>query len=529
MQLKIKWLLASAIFIHFFAQGQNSVGIGTTNPNPNSMLDILTSGDKHAIFTDVSGNGAALSAIVRGTGAAINITKPANSSGQGIYIEHQGNSGPVAQFRRINPDAIGPSIIGYSNSNQSTSLAIYANHEGTGDAAFVARIANTGNPWSAVYGETNGSGPAFFSNQIGVGRGAQIQISNTTNAAIATRSFTNGTGKAGLFTISNTTSGDTAFMAETNGGGGAAIAGVHRGTFGSAGTFQITNASNGAPVLRLETVGNGNALNISSSGTAAAINISKPAGSSGQGIYIDHQGDSGPVAQFRRTNASANGAAIIGYNNSNQATSPAIYANHEGTGDAAFVGRISNAGNPWAAVYGETNGTGPAVYGAQSGTSGSAVFGVQTGTGRAGQFQIGNATNTEAALRGFTNGLGRAGFFTINNASNAAAGIYVETNGTGAAIEAKATALTNGIALKLSEGGAQVSTQTLVSGTTIDKKAVAYQLNGGGPFTINFPLNDGELYFFYNNTAGSISVNGINIAANAGRTCVVLGAVLRAL
>ncbi len=597
----------------------NSVrGVKTAGLSGNTILGLHQGSSGHAgLFqlTDVNNSSAAvrietvgasqaLEINSTGTAAAINVTKPAASTGQGIYIDHQGNSGPVAQFIRSNPNANGAAIIGYNNSNNSISPAVYGFHEGTGDAAIVGRINNVNNAFSAVYAETNGTGSSFFTNQLGTGRAAQIQITNAANAAIATRSFTSGTGKAGLFTISNAANTDTAFMAETN-GTGVAIAAVQRGSAGAAGSFQITNAANNASAVRVSTVSNGIGIDVTSAGTAQGINITKPAGSSGQGIYIDHLGTSGPVAQFRRNNASGQGAAIIGYTNSNSSQSPAIYGNHDGTGDAAIVARINNAGNPWAAMYAETNGTGPSVYGWQS------------GTGRAMQAAINNAANTNIALISSTNGLGKAGLFVATSASNADTALYTANTGSGPAFAAvqrgtgigavftnnnvnAGTALrvvnnsntagayavqvqqtgsssddallvtksggngsagnfqntnaandlttlfsmtnapggtalgglnsANGYALSLFSGGARVSTTTISSGTSITNRSVGYLITGGGPaFTLGFILDDGGFFYFFNQTAGTITVNGISIAANTGKTCIILGGVLRAM
>lgn len=315
-----------------------------------------------------------------------------------------------------------------------------------------------------------------------------------------------------------------ALLLESNGSGQLLFA-YHTGT-GIVGQFTNANSANPASVLLIENNGTGSDLFVNSKGTAAAINVLKAAGSSGQGIYIDHQGTIGPVAQFRRTNTSGQGAAVIGYNNSNSNQSPAVYANHEGTGDAAMVARIANTGNPWSAVYGETNGTGAAIYGTTTG-SGSAVFAVQSGTGRAGQFQIGNAANTEAAIRGFTGGLGRAGFFTINNPASTASGMFIESNASGPVLEARSSAGNNGVAIKLTEGGMQVSVETIAAAGNIAKKAVAYHLQASGAYTTTFTLNEGDVYFFYNSSAGAATVNGLSVAAGAGLNCIVIGGSLR--
>ena len=319
-------------------------------------------------------------------------------------------------------------------------------------------------------------------------------------------------------------SNKSALLLESNGSGQLLFA-YHTGT-GIVGQFTNANTANPSTVLLIENSGTGSDVFVNSKGTAAAINVLKAAGSSGQGIYIDHQGGIGPVAQFRRTNAAGQGAAVIGYNNSNNSQSPAVYANHEGTGDAAMVARIANTGNPWSAVYGETNGTGAAIYGTTSG-SGSAIFAVQSGTGRAGQFQIGNPSNTDAALRGFTNGLGRAGFFTVNNPASTASGVYAESNASGPVIEARSTAGNNGVAFKLTEGGLQVSVETVATAGNIAKKAVVYHLQAAGAYTTTFTLNDGDVFFFFNSNAAPATINGLLVAAGAGINCIVIAGTLR--
>nr|MCU0386972.1 hypothetical protein [Chitinophagaceae bacterium] len=304
-----------------------------------------------------------------------------------------------------------------------------------------------------------------------------------------------------------------------------------------------------------------------------------------------------------RGQATNGGTAIAGFSSGNTFVSPAIFGEHSGTGDAAGVFRITNASNIYSAVYGETSG------------SGASFFGRQTGTGRAGQFQINNPANPEAAIRGFTDGLGRAAFFTINNASNAADGVHTTTNGSGRSVyalnsgtgsaakfESTNSANTNvaveifsksqsanglnvileggnvgdaiyaekttgfgsagnfqnqnasnnasilfagtnaqggsalgsanfgnGNAITIWGGGLRLSTGVINSSGNIDNRSAAYEITGGTTFTINFPLNNGETFFFYNNTASAATVNGISIPPNSGRTCIVLSNTLRGM
>ncbi len=395
-------LVGLMIFGLHFSYGQNNVGIGTSSPNINTMLDIQANADKNALLAETAGNGIAIQAIGRGNAAAINVLKPANSSGQGIYIDHQGDSGPVAQFIRTNANGSGAAIIGYTNSFQAQSPAIYGNNEGTGDAAIVARINNTGNPNSSLYSETNGSGPAVFAVQLGTGRGGQFQINNTANSQHALRAYTDGTGRAGYFTINNTSNAEAGLYAETNG-----------------------------------------------SGTA---------------LYATNTGAAG-VANFESTNILSTVPAVRVSSNSLSANTLEITAS----------GQINNA-----------------IYASKS-----------DGEGSAGSFWNSNASNSQPALIGVTNAAGGYGLGAMNQA--------------------------NGYAIRIYAGGTRLATANLSSGTSIATRATAYLISGGGPYTLGFTLGDGELMYFYNQTASPVTINGLSIPANAGKACVVLGGVLRAM
>lgn len=280
--------------------------------------------------------------------------------------------------------------------------------------------------------------------------------------------------------------------------------------------LHIVNADNRTNLL-LETTGSNSGLQINSAGTAPGINIQKQPGSTGQAIYIDHQGNNGPVLQVMRTNAAANGASIIGYSNSNQNISPAIYANHEGVGDASFVSRINNAANPFSAVFAETNGTG------------SCIFSLQLGTGRAGQFQISNPASSAAALRGFTNGTGMSGFFTVANAASTSAGVFSATNGTGPAIQAESSSLTDALALFVSNGGVRLAVHTLSTSGAVAARSAVYRIDGGDTYTLGFTPVEGDVFFIYNNTGSAVNFAGVALPANSGASAVFVAGTLRTM
>jgi hypothetical protein len=85
----------------------------------------------------------------------------------------------------------------------------------------------------------------------------------------------------------------------------------------------------------------------------------------------------------------------------------------------------------------------------------------------------------------------------------------------------------NGFAYAAWGGGIRVTSHTVASGTTIATRATAYLINGGGPYTFGFSLANGEMMMIFNNTASAVTVGGVSIPANSGKTCVVLEGVLR--
>ena len=125
-------------------------------------------------------------------------------------------------------------------------------------------------------------------------------------------------------------------------------------------------------------------------------------------------------------------------------TGNAVTGSTTGSGSAGYF-EINNASNSSIALQATTNGSGPAVYGLNTG-SGNGVSGTASGTaGRGGWFRIINAANTADAvgaittgtgnaISGSTTGSGSAGYFEINNASNSSIALQATTNGGGPAV-----------------------------------------------------------------------------------------------
>lgn len=392
-------LCSQAVMISAWAQ--QSVGIGTTSPASNYMLHVLSQSTQQGLLVEGASSNATTTIRNTSSGPGLIINKPAGSSNQGIYVEHQGGNGPVAQFVRLTPDASGAAVIGYNNSSQSPSPGVFAFHEGTGDVAMAGRINNTSNPFSAVYAETNGSGSSLFANQLGTGRAVQAQIGNPTNTQIALRSFTSGLGKSARLTISNPTNADTALLTETN-GSGPAFAALQTGN-GPAAFFRATNASSAAAVIE----------NTSTNANSSALRVVQNGVTTADALYVEVNNATGSAGNFWNNNPNAN---------------------------------ISN------------------LFSAMNSPGGSAI--------------------------------GAANF-------------------------------ANGMAFSTFGGGVQLTTTTLASGTTVATRATGYLLTGGGPYTLSFTPNNGELMYVYNSSASAISFGGTSIAANTGVIFMVMDNVLR--
>jgi hypothetical protein len=294
-----------------------------------------------------------------------------------------------------------------------------------------------------------------------------------------------GTNSAGYFQMLTNTAPSAALRGITNSNvtNGHGVLGVTSGTGGSAGYFQINNASS----LKYAITGTSNG------------------GALGAGVFGENTGT---------------GFGIFGKSNGTVLGSAAVYGEQTGTGDAAGAFRITNATSTYSALYGETNGSGPAV------------FGTQLGTGRAGQFQINNAANTNAAVRGFTDGTGNAGFFTINNAANSLSGIYSTTNGTGSSILAENTGTGMGIDIAMPNVSSTANGLNIIqsgNGYSIYSKStgtnenawfeVANAASSGSP-VVGITSGTGTAGFFQvtNATSGTTAVFGTTNSNVGGAT-----------
>lgn len=515
-----KTLLAGVCLFtcYFGAVAQNkTLGVGVTTPNPNAALHVesptgnqgfmmprlttlqreamatlLTDADKGLILYDsdlysifvwdgaswgstsqfiVDDPASALNAITvssSGVGAAGRFSiNNVSTFAHAIHAENNGDSTSAAVHGNHTGNGFG--VFGRSAGSKFASAAVYGEHVGTGDAAGAFRISNSANTYSALFGETTGSGPAVFGVQKGTGRGGQFQITNSLNANAALRAFTSGTGYSGFFTIANPQSTSAGIFSTTD-GKGAAVYGQNTGTGdGFAGLFNVTQASNTFPAIQASTVGSGSGVRVfQDTGTGPGIDI------------------------FVRNTAS---------------TAAGLFVDHQGLGGAGNF-TITNTLNSTAALQTSTNGTGYAIHARHSGTSGDVILAEHAG-----------ATSASA------------GNFRISNAENSAAALFAATNGTnGTAIGASNDV--DGIAFAIWRGGVQITVQNVTT-SIIATRASAFRITAGGTeFSLGYKPTDGEVFMMYNETGSAINFNDSGIAHNIlngeGKTFVVFpGGVIR--
>lgn len=374
------------------------------------------------------GQGAAMTLTqsgTLGTGGIFQLTNAANT--QQAFRATTIGTGNAGRFVVNNAPSGGTALIGTTNSDLGGALppvGVYGEATGSGASAGSFRINNAGNPFSALFTETNGTGIAVNANIINAASTSPVIYANHAGNGF------------GVHAVANT----TAF-------GGSAVYGEQLGTGDASGAFRINNAGNGFAALYGET-----------NGTSAG-------GSAVRGLNIG----GGNGAYFRKDGANASTAAM--------------WADNFGTNGYGAIIQNVDASNPTAALFVEAVGAGPSIWANKdagetgkslearhSGTTGSAgtfetfdagnsapTMDVRTdGTGAAANFTINNASNTISAVNGITIGSGNAGYFEVNNASNSSAGVYAITNGTGTALYTNHTGASGSIALFQSGGANQV-------------------------------------------------------------------------
>lgn len=264
--------------------------------------------------------------------------------------------------------------------------------------------------------------------------------------------------------------------------------------------FENLNANSGFSAIFGRT-------NSATNGVADFI-VNNPANNN-DGINVSTNG-LGTAGRFNASNKASKTPALWVETNSDSILSAAIYGLNTGTGDAAGVFRVNNTLSTASALFAETNGSGPAA------------FANQIGLGRGGQFQITNASNTNAALRSFTSGTGYSGYFSIANPGNTSAGIFSTTDGKGAAVYGQNTGVGDGFAGLFSVTQASNTFPAVQASTAGSGSGVrVFQDTGTGPGIDVFVRNTGTtaagLIVDHQGlgNGGNFNVNNISNAASA--------------
>ena len=461
----------------------------------------------------------AIEALTVGSGSAGRFTiNNAASFSHGVYAQTNGDSTSAAVHGNHIGEGFG--VFGKSAGSKFASSAVYGEHVGTGDAAGAFRISNPSNTYSALYGETNGSGAAVFGNQIGLGRGGQFQITNTANTQAAIRGYTAGIGNAGFYTINNAANDSSAIYSTTN-GTGPAIAGLTTGT-GPAAAFRTANTASTAEALFVESYGAGRAATFrktATSGGSPAIYVDTQGG---HGVWADHNGangyaaiiqtintanpnsamfvesiGTGPSMWIQKSTSAVSGDALVAENNIATGgaanfkvtdatnTFPALNAMTAGPG-TAIRAENSGAGNGFAGNFEVTNATNqyPAIQASSAG-AGSAVRVMQpAGTGPGMDIFMQNTTSSAPGIAVDQGGLGHAGSFIVNNPGSGSPSLQAITNGGGTALEAATS--TGFTALHARHDGAINGNAALIEITNTANTFPALQVNTAGDgFAIN--------------------------------------------
>ncbi|MBS1910542.1 MAG: hypothetical protein JST22_01025 [Bacteroidetes bacterium] len=343
-----------------------------------------------------------------------------STSGVSVYgIQPSNGTSSAGYFQNTNTANSSPALFGTTN---GTGPAVSGAQGGTADAGLFS-ISNAANTAHAVNASTNGSGNGVNAVNTGTGRGGLFSIVNAANANNALEASTNGTGRAGYFNSTNA-AGTADAVNVVTAGTGRAIGGTRRG--GSGITLGQTEAIRGDNTDGPGVAGTSNTAvglygtSVTTHGVWGVGVVANAAGvegrndvvngfgvegvSLGGGIGVHGTSQTGNASQFDVTNAAS--------------TADAVRATQNGLGRGVYA-IINNTSNIVGAVRGETNGGG---YG---------VFGQATGNGNAGFFQISNPASTSSTMNVTTNGIGSGVTIQLTNASNGARGVDVLQAGVG--------------------------------------------------------------------------------------------------
>lgn len=443
MKKYLRLVLACAVVVvagnTINAQNKN-LGVGTTTPNPNAVLDIVSPTNNQGVLfprlttaqrttlaglLDADDSGLMLYDTDEKAIYIWNGTTWKNNDASTLHLPLTGTANSNALSLEISETNTANTVGVVAISTAGEGAAIKGDNSNSNGAITTAHgvmgVANAGGNNAGVYGTTVGGGTgvmgetttgwsAMFAYQHNptFGWAADVEIDAPSNNWASLFAHTQGLGPAGSFVSGNDS---TTIIAKNNG-------------TGLAGYFERNNTDGTNPALFVKSnggfTGNSAAIIAESDGGYAGVVSKQKSGLGNALVAISESPEAGSWALFAE---SANGSAGVFQSDASAEPVVQIMANGDGGG-----GTLNN------------NGTGPGFTITNSATSlgiGLTVF--QNGAARAAQFQVNNTSSTNAAVRGAHLGLGNAGFFTINNATNNNAAVLANTNGFGPALAANYT------------------------------------------------------------------------------------------
>lgn len=299
----------------------------------------------------------------------------------------------------VSPGFFSAGVSGRNNGTGVNGFGVYGYQNGTG---------------SGVYGETPGGIGVYGSSQTGIGVYGQ---SLAFGPSVKGFKNDNGQGHVGFFENTSAINFFSVLRVQTNGPGDGLN--VNMTGLGKGSNITINNAANLANVMELATNGTGSVATLTNTNSG---NISN--------VFDVRTNGLGKIGFLQNTNASN--------------TANAFEVQTGGTGRTGLF-HNTNAANAANVLEVQTNGTGRVGYLQNTNAANAAnAFEVQTaGTGRTGLLQNTNGANASNVLEVQTNGTGRTGFLQNTNATNAANVLEVQTNGTGRAGVLENTNITN--------------------------------------------------------------------------------------
>ncbi len=329
-------------------------------------------------------------------------TDPAGGTNYTISGTSQLLSVPYALYAKSSGGGGGSFTLPYTNTLTNASDLFTLANNGDG-SSIVGQNSTTTASISAVRGEVTNTAPGGFSTGVkGINNGTGGLGIGVWGSQAGSGWGVYGITPSGIGVYGNSSGAGYGVFANSTSGTGLNATSVN----GIAASIAINNNSNNNNALNASSVGNGNVIYVSTTGTGKGV-----FSTSGAGFAVHGATSSQTSAGIVGDNNGA-GEAIVGRNTSDIAGAVVGRNDGGGYGVRGFIGT-------------NTSGTGVGVFG-QVGINGS--------KGRAGRFENLNADNDRNTFEVETNGngnipnntLGNASSFLVNNTNSVAAGVRGE-------------------------------------------------------------------------------------------------------